>query len=52
MILDIEEQEQTEEDLNDLDSLLMVRCVRCGKKISLANCHFDENENPVCNRRC
>lgn len=42
----VEEEEQ--EDLGNLEELLSVRCVRCGRKINILNALFDENESPVC----
>ena len=39
---------ESEENLEDLNKLLQVKCKRCRKTISLANCDFDEDENPIC----
>ena len=41
-------KEEEPEDLNNLESLLSVRCQKCGRKIPLARCSWDTNENPIC----
>ena len=41
-------KEEELEDLNDLENLLSVRCRKCGRKIPLANCSWDTDENPIC----
>ena len=41
-----------QEDLNDLEKVLSSRCVYCGRKVNLATCAFDGNENPCCRDGC
>ena len=39
---------EPEENLEDLNKLLQVKCKRCRRTISLATCDFDEDENAIC----
>ena len=41
-----------QEDLEDLESVLAVRCHYCDRKISLMSCSFDALENPICKDGC
>jgi hypothetical protein len=48
----IEEQLRIDEEIHDMNKLVTVRCVRCGCKINLATCGYDENFAPVCRGMC
>jgi hypothetical protein len=48
----VEDEEDTETELENLDKLLATRCRRCGKVISLGNCDWDDYFNPVCKGYC
>lgn len=41
-----------QENLEDLDAVLSVRCHYCARKISLMTCEFDSYENPCCAGGC
>lgn len=43
---------EEEEDLSNLEEVFSVRCARCGKKLSLLNAGFDENESAICPEGC
>jgi len=44
--------EEVDAEVNDLDKLLSCRCARCGEKIYLDHCEFDESFNAVCKDGC
>jgi DNA-directed RNA polymerase subunit RPC12/RpoP len=45
-------EEAKQENLDNLDELLAVRCKYCGKKIDLRHCSFDAYESPICFGGC
>jgi hypothetical protein len=47
---DNEEELNPTENLEDMNELLSIKCHRCGRKISLMTCGFDEDENAICRK--
>jgi hypothetical protein len=47
-----QEQKRIEEEVRDINKLVTVRCARCGRKINLLTCGYDDNFAPVCTGFC
>jgi hypothetical protein len=48
----VEEQIRIETEIHDMNKLVTVRCARCGRKINLLLCSYDETFAPICPVRC